>query len=189
MGKGSIYIRLHNTKWFTRRKTKMLNCYYGIVGCGGLRDSGYLFYFCFCFFFPGYALKCYQCVSIKSWDDCKSSTKEVTCSGSQDRCGKADVKAESSAATIEGFTKGCANSSDCSAKNCKSIYPSVKITKCEIDCCEGDLCNGAQVPMVSAIMLLACAILAFFDKFEDKKLKCSSPVVKGTTVLNRHRFF
>ena len=189
MGKGSIYIRLHNTKWFTRRKTKMLNCYYGIVGCGGLRDSGYLFYFCFCFFFPGYALKCYQCVSIKSWDDCKSSTKEVTCSGSQDRCGKADVKAESSAATIEGFTKGCANSSDCSAKNCKSIYPSVKITKCEIDCCKGDLCNGAQVPMVSAIMLLACAILAFFDKFEDKKLKCSSPVVKGTTVLNRHRFF
>ena len=162
MGKGSIYIRLHNTKWFTRRKTKMLNCYYGIVGCGGLRDSGYLFYFCFCFFFPGYALKCYQCVSIKSWDDCKSSTKEVTCSGSQDRCGKADVKAESSAATIEGFTKGCANSSDCSAKNCKSIYPSVKITKCEIDCCKGDLCNGAQVPMVSAIMLLACAILAFF---------------------------
>ena len=80
---------------------------------------------------------------------------------SQDRCGKADVKAESSAATVEGFAKGCATSSDCSAKNCKSIYSSLKITKCEINCCKGDLCNGAQVPMVSAIMLLACAILAF----------------------------
>ena len=30
-----------NTKWFTRRKTKILNCYYGIVGCVDLRDSGY----------------------------------------------------------------------------------------------------------------------------------------------------
>ena len=92
---------------------------------------------------------------------CKSSTKEVTCLDSQDRCAKADVKAESSAATAEAFAKGCATSSDCSAKSCKSIYPSVKITKCEINCCTGDLCNGAQVPMVSAIMLLACAILAF----------------------------
>ena len=125
------------------------------------RPSGYLFYFCFCFFFPGYAVKCYQCASLKSWDECKSSTKEVTCSGSQDRCRKADVKAESSTATVEGFAKGCANSSDCGAKKCKLIYPSVKITKCEINCCQGDLCNGAQVQMVSAIMLLACAILAF----------------------------
>ena len=80
---------------------------------------------------------------------------------SQDRCGKADIKAESSVAAAEGFAKGCATSSDCSADNCKSIYPSVKITKCEIDCCKGDLCNGAKVPMVSAIMLLACAIIAF----------------------------
>ena len=143
-------------------KNKILNCYYGIVGCGGLRDSGYLFYFCFCFFFPGYALKCYQCGSFKSWDECKSKTKEVSCSGSEDRCGKADVKLDSSAAAVEAFAKGCTNSSNCGAKNCKSISPSMKITKCEIDCCEGDLCNGAQVPMASAIMLLACAILAFF---------------------------
>ena len=150
-----------NTKWFTRRKTKILNYYYGIVGCGGLRDSGCEFYFCICFFFPGYALKCYQCISLKSWDDCKSSEKELTCSGSLDRCAKVNVKAESSAASAEAFAKGCTTSSDCSKKNCKSIYPSVKITKCEINCCAGDLCNGAQVPMVSAVMLLACAIVAF----------------------------
>ncbi|CAH3140015.1 unnamed protein product [Porites lobata] len=117
--------------------------------------------FLLCFSVDSYALKCYQCTSLKSWDDCKSSAKEVTCLVSQDRCAKADVKAESSAATAEGFVKGCATSSDCSAKSCKSIYPSVKITKCEINCCTGDLCNGADVPMVSAIMLLACAILAF----------------------------
>ena len=112
-------------------------------------------------FFAGYALKCYQCRSLKSWDDCKSRTKEETCLYSQDRCGKAHVKAEISVATVEGFVKGCSTSSNCKAKNCKLIYPDVKITKCEIDCCKGDLCNGAQVPMVSPIMPLACAILAF----------------------------
>ena len=79
----------------------------------------------------------------------------------EDRCAKADFKAESSAAAVEVFVKECMASSDCSADNCKSIYPSVKTTKCKIDCCTGDLCNGAQVPMVSAIMLLACAIVAF----------------------------
>ena len=80
---------------------------------------------------------------------------------SQDRCGKADIKAESSGVTGEVFAKRCATSSDCSAKNCKKVYPSAKIIKCEISCCKGDLCNGAKVQMVSAIILLSCAIVAF----------------------------
>ncbi|CAH3140021.1 unnamed protein product, partial [Porites lobata] len=109
----------------------------------------------------GYALKCYQCASLKSWDDCKNSALQVNCSDSQDRCGKAVIKAESSVSSAEGFAKGCLESSECSADTCKGIYPSVKITKCEINCCKGDLCNGAKVPMVSAIMLLSCAIVAF----------------------------
>ena len=98
---------------------------------------------------------------IKSWDECNSKMKQVTCLDSQDRCGKVDIKPESSGMAGEGFAKGCSPSSDCSVKNCKAIYPSVKITKCRIDCCKGDLCNGAKVPMVSAIMLLACALVAF----------------------------
>ena len=120
-----------------------------------------LILFFICFLFPGYALKCYQCVSVKSWDDCKNSTKEVTCLGSQDRCAKVYVKAKISGVTKEAFGKGCATSSDCSATNCKKIVPSGKIIECEIECCTGDLCNGAEVPMVSAIMLLACAIIVF----------------------------
>ena len=135
------------TKWFTRRKTKILNCYYGIVGCIDLRD---------CFFFPGYALKCYQCFSYKSWDDCKDSTIQVNCSNNQNLCGKENVKA----GIHDLYAKGCANSSVC-IPNCQKRNPSVKITKCEVDCCKGDLCNGAKVPMVSAIMLLSCAIVAF----------------------------
>ena len=126
-----------------------------------LWDSWVLILFCICFLFPGYALKCYRCTSLKSLDDCKNSAKEVTCLDGQDRCGKADITAESSGVTGEVFAKGCATSSDCSAKNCKKVYPSVKIIKCEISCCKGDLCNGAKVQMVSAIILLSCAIVAF----------------------------
>ena len=114
-------------------------------------------YFCICFLFPGYALRCNQCVSLKIWDECKSTMKQVTCLDSQDRCVNADIRNESSRV----FAKGCSNSSVCDAKNCKSIYPSAKIIKCRIDCCKGDLCNGAKVSMVSTIMLLACAIAAF----------------------------
>ena len=86
---------------------------------------------------------------------------QLTCPDAEDRCGKEDVKGEISGKTSETFAKGCAKSSDCSAKNCKKGNPSVKITKCEIDCCKGDLCNGAKAPMVSFIMLLSCAIVAF----------------------------
>ena len=99
----------------------------------------------FSFFLLGYALKCNECVSLKSWDDCKNKTKVVTCLDSQDRCGKADIKAESSGVTGEVFVKGCATSSECSEKNCKKFSPSGKITKCEVECCKGDLCNGAQL--------------------------------------------
>ena len=110
---------------------------------------------------PLYLINEHETVSFKSWDECKDKIKQVTCLSSEDRCAKADFKAESSGAAVEVFVKECMASSDCSTDNCKSIYPSVKITKCEIDFCKGDLCNGAQVPMVSAIMLLTCAIVAF----------------------------
>ena len=80
---------------------------------------------------------------------------------SQDRCAKVYVKAEISGVTQQAFGKGCATSSDCSAKNCKKIFPSGKIITCEINWCKKDLCNGAEVPMVSAITLWSCAIIAF----------------------------
>ena len=116
-----------------------------------------------CLYFTAYALKCNLCLSTKSWDDCKNTTIETTCEDGWDRCLTEEVKAESPDKTVKQvFAKGCATSSLCSqgSKNCRPIDPSVKITKCEVDCCKGDLCNGAQVPMVSAIMLLACAMEA-----------------------------
>ena len=123
----------------------------------------FLYYFCICLYFTAYALKCNECLSTKSWDDCKNMTTEATCEDGWDRCLTEEVKSESPDKTVKLFLKGCATSSLCSlgSKNCRPTESSAKITKCEVDCCKGDLCNGAQVPMVSAIMLLACAIVAF----------------------------
>ncbi|KAL9985527.1 hypothetical protein ACROYT_G007944 [Oculina patagonica] len=111
----------------------------------------------------GYGLECYQCYSTKSWDDCANVKKEVTCPSVADRCGKAYISGKSDEASVAVYGKGCAVSSQCDADSselCKHSDPSVTV-ECDIYCCSGDLCNGAKVPMVSAIMLLACALVAF----------------------------
>ena len=89
--------------------------------------------------------------------------KEITCPASADRCGKAEIAGKSDGVSATSYGKGCAVSSACSHTSdlCKKADPSVKITDCEVYCCEGDLCNGAKVQVVSAIMLLACALVAF----------------------------
>ena len=129
------------------------------------------FFFNICLYFQAYSLKCNLCFSVERWDDCKNTTEETTCMDGFDRCVTQEVKSESPQKTDKFFLKGCAISSLCSlgSKNCRPPNPSAKISKCEVDCCKGDLCNaadkgadnGAKVPIVSAIMLLACAFAAF----------------------------
>ena len=61
------------------------------------------------------------------------------------------------------YFKGCVDSSTCdpdTSEFCK-LDDEGKMKKCEIACCSDDLCNGGKVPMISAIMLLACALVAF----------------------------
>ena len=115
----------------------------------------YLFYIVF---LPGYGLKCYLCVSTKSWDDCADVKKEMDCPASFDRCykGHADVKGEG--ASVEAFEKGCLTAALCDATDkidfCKGKG------ECKINCCSGDLCNAATLKMVSAIVVVACAMVA-----------------------------
>ncbi|XP_020600598.1 lymphocyte antigen 6 complex locus protein G6d-like [Orbicella faveolata] len=110
----------------------------------------------------GYGLKCYQCITLKDWDDCDKT--EVTCARGADRCAKALVTGKQGEASVSVYAKGCSLSSTCNADKselCKSSDPKVSVTECEINCCSGDLCNGAKVPMVSVFMLLACVLAAF----------------------------
>ena len=120
----------------------------------------------FCFFFPGHGLKCYECGSTKDWDSCDSVRKEVTCDPNEDRCVKRMKEGTQDDVSFTVYYKGCVQSSECDAADtadfCKTDKgESGEIKKCDNKCCSGDLCNGGKVPMVSAIMLLACALVAF----------------------------
>lgn len=121
--------------------------------------------FAFLVFIPvGYGLKCYECGSTKSWDDCASVKKEVTCDSGFDRCVKGMKDGTQGDVSFALYAKACGvQSSACdpdTSEFCKS-GDSGKVKKCDISCCSGDLCNGGKIPMVSAIMLLACALVAF----------------------------
>ncbi|KAJ7393647.1 hypothetical protein OS493_003303 [Desmophyllum pertusum] len=102
---------------------------------------------------PAGNLKCYACMSTKSWDDCASVQKEVTCALGNDRCGSASKEEKSSSSSVAAYAKGCLAQSHCSGLT---------------HCCSGNLCNSgnpgstsATGPVVSVTMFLACAIVAF----------------------------
>ena len=61
------------------------------------------------------------------------------------------------------FQNGCAVKSVCNDDNCK-VYrqgESITITKCDFNCCERYLCNGAEVPTVSGVVFLVCTLTVF----------------------------
>lgn len=88
-----------------------------------------------------YGLKCYQCSSLKSWDDCKTNRKLMTCPSAADRCVESHTEATAANVTVTAYVIGCSTSAACN-RDCNDL-PLANITKCEFDCCSGDLCNGA----------------------------------------------
>ncbi|CAH3183495.1 unnamed protein product, partial [Porites evermanni] len=110
----------------------------------------------------GRGIKCYQCDSAKSWDHCVPGSN-TECSAGLDSCVKFEGQAEFQGVTRKYFYKGCALKSRCTDKVCKIVLPSsATIKKCDVSCCQSDLCNGAKVPVVSGFLFLACALVAFF---------------------------
>ena len=102
-------------------------------------------------------LQCYQCISTKSWDDCESVKTKVNCSSSENRCSKGYEDIKKGGVSVKDYAKGCS-----SADFCKTATDTdaCKEGTCELDCCSGDLCNAATVPLVSAIIFTVCAVLA-----------------------------
>ena len=102
-------------------------------------------------------LQCYQCLSEKSWDDCESGKKVMNCSSSDNRCLKGYVHIEVDGKSQKGYKKDCDSADDCKTA---TDTEACKKGTCKIDCCSGDLCNAATVPLVSAVILTVCALLA-----------------------------
>lgn len=115
-------------------------------------------------FFTGYGLECYKCASAKSWDDCEKNKEKMSCPSGYDSCGKIYFDGKVAGTGVEGYGKSCSIKSGCNKDLCKAMRVGITIDKCEVNCCQGDLCNGAKVPLVSAFLIVACALLAFFVK-------------------------
>ena len=112
--------------------------------------------------FAGSGFKCNYCLTTKGWDDCVNNMKEITCP-SDHQCGKAHVESKGENLSLAVYFKGCAKPAECNKNSCKAFlqnHETEEISKCEVNCCNGHLCNKAQITMTSVIMLLTCALLA-----------------------------
>ncbi|CAH3034628.1 unnamed protein product [Porites lobata] len=110
-------------------------------------------------------LQCYECFSQKSWDDCESRKDVKNCTSWSNRCFKGYADWQEDGSSKKAYSKQCSSTEKCKtatdSKECKG-------GTCKVDCCSGDLCNAgtiplgnaATVPLVSAIILSACAVLA-----------------------------
>ena len=133
-------------------------------------------------FFVRHGIRCYQCVSVKSWDDCDPGNV-TTCSNSSS-CLQFEFDAEiPNEGTYRVFQKECTIKSVCNEDICKRFrQASSTVRKCDFECCESDLCNrniwtgsngakvprnmlngsnGAKVPIVSGFLFLVCVFFIF----------------------------
>ena len=97
-------------------------------------------------------LKCYDCLSTTSWDDCKATSKE--CVLGTDTCAKLYLKVGST----KMFNKYCTYSALCSKDTnpyCKGVFGS---NECDVNCCDEDNCNAGSTSSISGILLLTCAL-------------------------------
>ena len=109
-------------------------------------------------------LQCYKCFSEKSWDDCESRKDVENCTSGK-KCFKGYADWEEDGSSKKAYNKECF-----SAEKCKTATDKKKCKEgtCIVDCCSEDLCNSgtiplgnaATVPLVSAFILSACAVLA-----------------------------
>ena len=103
-------------------------------------------------------MKCYKCVSTKSYGDCDDIRKEMTCGPGFDRCYKGSVSIKGGGASVDEFEKGCLTEIACS--NIKDSALCKDKVKCEVSCCTGDFCNTAPTQAVSFVFLTICVLVA-----------------------------
>ena len=114
-------------------------------------------------FLAATGLKCYQCQSATSMEDCAKSQVEQDCKGfTEPRCFTSTMEYQQ----IKAYAKSCTTKAGCdmadsgALKVCKDAGG-----KCEYKCCEKDLCNKGTSPMVSILLMVSCAAVGFFRFF------------------------
>ncbi|XP_078359542.1 uncharacterized protein LOC144644011 [Oculina patagonica] len=99
-------------------------------------------------FGPVLPLQCNVCISSVSWDDCLKSQDPLTCEPADTHCHRHMVHVDMGFYKTTTFTKGCATSDKCTPEavnRCKNSSGSqqmgIKDMKCDLECCQDDLCN------------------------------------------------
>ena len=110
------------------------------------------------YFISADGLKCYQCFSTSSWGDC--SQKEVTCASEWDTCAKVYVKVKKDDVSVTEYAKTCSTQEICDAKDSALCKGEISGERCDINCCNTDLCNTAAIQVINVIFLVLCAFLA-----------------------------
>jgi len=112
----------------------------------------------------GGGLKCYVCVSNKSWEECEEKKEKKVCHPHHnDVCIKQHM-VEHSEDTEKGykeyFIKMCGTTDLCTNKHCK-----LQVKYCKIDCCHDDLCNLAETTAAQVTITLFGTLAVFILHF------------------------
>jgi len=122
-----------------------------------------IFMLCFAIAF---ALKCYDCTSKTSMADCDKNKKEKDCPEGADRCLTLLTEFKVQKVETKFYHKTCSTKQACDSKallNACNVASKVVKGNCTLDCCDKDLCNGGTAPLVSVLLLLACALVTFLS--------------------------
>ena len=100
-------------------------------------------------------------------EDCKEKEESVNCDDAgptqlgfvPDRC----VKMSLEYGDTKSFVKTCFSKQLCEVgneafKSCKQVNG----TTCEINCCDSNYCNSGTAPLVSALLIIACALTSLY---------------------------
>ena len=114
-------------------------------------------------FLAATGLKCYQCQSTTSMEDCAKSQEEQDCKGvTEPRCFTSTMEYQQ----IKAYAKSCTTKALCDVADSGALKPCKDAGgKCEYKCCDKDLCNKGTSPMVSILLMVSCAAVGFFRFF------------------------
>jgi len=115
-------------------------------------------------FIAAFGIKCFDCKSEESAEDCAKHQKEESCAAGQDGCVTATKVYSKGNTTAKIFRKLCFQKvnteEECSQLAnllCNNEKGNCTAT---MKCCNKDLCNGSTLPTVSAFVTVACAFVS-----------------------------
>ena len=108
-------------------------------------------------FLAVFGLKCNNCMSKTSLEDCDHNKTEETCPSGQDRCLTFTTELKLSNVTFKSFIRSCTSKEVCDNSTtflqaCRSVGG-----ECEVSCCDKDLCNTHFAITLTTIDLTTAA--------------------------------